>query len=322
MTVDDVEAAVHGALTPSWAEIVRAKHAQRALLEDGRPHGIRTLQTCLHAAEDVPLPDPADRLRIGAAIDIPAVITAGHPVLAGHRLALAGTEAVLDLAAQGLLVEVADPPDHGAGHPVVSHGYLTITVEFANRAWGIRHPTELPALAAAYRLAPGLVGREETWFLDVDLFTADLDRLQLDARTRRCITEAIAAYRRGLFLACTNLLGAASEGAWYAAGEQLRDLDPQLPKVLAADETTKVVRRVCEVLRQSGRLRASSDELQAHVGLLRQLRNYGVHPRAEDDSHLERYFTDPAAAVLVMQTHGYLVRLADAVAARLADETQ
>jgi hypothetical protein len=38
----------------------------------------------------------------------------------------------------------------------------------------------------------------------------------------------LAAYRQGLFLGCASLLGAASEGAWYAAGEQLRHLDARL----------------------------------------------------------------------------------------------
>ena len=36
--------------------------------------------------------------------------------------------------------------------------------------------------------------------------------------TERSLREAIESYRRGVFLAASNLLGAAVEGAWYAAG--------------------------------------------------------------------------------------------------------
>ena len=77
----------------------------------------------------------------------------------------------------------------------------------------------------------------------------------------RCIAEALAAYRHGLFLACANLLGAASEAAWYASGERLRELDPQLDKAIDDDRTAKVIDRVAEVLRQRRPLRTVADDL-------------------------------------------------------------
>jgi hypothetical protein len=215
----ELEAAVHAALYPTWAEIVQAKHALRAILADGQPHGVRTLQSCLLTTAGIPVDaDRQERLQMTSADDIARVATPDHPLLARHRLALAATEALIDLAAQGLVIEVANAPDPATGNPLVGPGDITIGYQLANLGAGIRHATALPQLPAAYRLTPRHVNDAPAWFLDPDLFAADLRGLELDRRTRRCVTEALDAYCHGQFLACANLLGAASEGAWYAAG--------------------------------------------------------------------------------------------------------
>ncbi|WP_123788459.1 hypothetical protein [Phytoactinopolyspora halophila] len=115
------------------------------------------------------------------------------------------------------------------------------------------------------------------------------------------------------------MLGAASEGAWYVAGEQLRHLDARLARALDGDNIVTVMNRISEVLRQTRTLRITVDELRAQAALLRQLRNYGVHPRSD---HLERYFTDSGAAILLMETHTYLGRLTDAVSTCLTDHDE
>jgi hypothetical protein len=117
------------------------------------------------------------------------------------------------------------------------------------------------------------------------------------------------------------MLGAASEGAWYAAGERLRTTDNQLGKALDLDSTGKVINRVTERLRQTkGQETDLVDELRSQAALLKGLRNYGIHPRGHDSDHLERYFSDSGAAMLLMETHSYLTRLASAVEARLTHE--
>ena len=50
---------------------------------------------------------------------------------------------------------------------------------------------------------------------------------------------------------------------------------------------------------------------------LRELRNYGLHPRAEVSSDLEHHFTEHAASLTFMASHRYFMRLA-AIAASLA----
>lgn len=320
--VPELEAAVADAIKPEWSEIVRAKKAIREILADGEPHGIRILQSCLIAAERIPLePAHREKLQLASADDIDAVVTPAHPLIARPRLALAATEALLDLVAQGIAIDVADSPEHADGNPIVS---ATINIPYQLGGYGaaVRRPAPLPNFSRAYRLAPRLVEEATQWFFDPDIFTADLSQLDLDRRARRCIVEALAAFRQGLFLACASLLGAASEGAWFAAGERLRHLDTQLDSALDSDNTAKVMTRVSDVFRQRGALRATVDELHSQAALLRQLRNYGVHPRPDEADHLERYFSDSGAALLLMETHTYLARLSDAVTVRLDGEEE
>jgi hypothetical protein len=313
----ELEAAVTQALAPTWTEIVRAKRALSELLADGKPHGIRTLQSCLLDIDGIPREAAhRERLELASPDDIALVVTPSHPILARQRLAWAASESLVDLVAQGILVEIADPPLQDGRHPLIA-GEVIVQYQLGGHGAGIRHPTLLPRLSPAYRLSPRLARHDNPWFIDPDIFSTDLEQLPLDTRTRRCVAEALASYRKGLFLACASLLGAASEGAWYAAGEQLRHIDRRLATALDDGRTAVVVARVGEVLRQGRGRRDVVDELQAHAALLRQLRNYGVHPRATQTAHLERYFDDAGAAVLLLETHSYLTRLAAAVAARL-----
>lgn len=318
--IPELEAAVADAIKPAWSEIVRAKKAIREILADGAPHGIRTLQGCLMVADGVPLqPAHREKLQLGSADDIETVVTSAHTLLARPRLALAATEALLDLVAQGIAIGVADSPEHADGEPIVGAS-INIPYQLGGYGAAVNRSAALPNLSRAYRLAPRLVDEAKQWFLDPDVFTADLSQLELDRRARRCIVEALAAFRQGLFLACASLLGAASEGAWYAAGERLRHLDTQLANALDSDNTAKVMTRVGEVIRQHGVPRAAVDELHAQAALLRQLRNYGIHPRSDEADHLERYFSDSGAALLLMETYTYLMRLNDAVGSRLDSE--
>jgi hypothetical protein len=313
-----IEDAIRAAATPSWSEIVRAKREILELLADGEPHGIGSIQGVLHLIDDVPVHlGHRPRIEVPSASDIQRIVTSSHPIFAHYRLAWAATEALVDLIALGLVVEVVDPPTYESSHPLLHRDGATIGYQVAGHGAGAQLQPPLPPLGRAYRLVPR--HRERTpWFADPDLFAEDLDELNLDVRARRCIDEALAAYRRGLYLACTSLLGAASEAAWYAAGSRLRHLDDQLDKAIDNERTAKVITRVTEVLRQLRPLGSAADDLASTAALLRDLRNYGAHPRPDDTTHLERYFSEAPATVLLLETHNYLTRLSGAVAARLA----
>lgn len=319
--IDDLDEAVRAAVRPAWSEIVRAKKAIREILADGQPHGIRTIQRILILADGIP-PEPShgEKLQIASADDIDRVVTASEPLIARPRLAWAATEGLLDLVALGIAIEASESPTHEEGNPMIGPGAFSVDYQLGPNGGAIRVPGPLPNLTRAYRLAPHVGADATQWFTDPDLFTADLEQLRLDARACRCLVEALAAYRHGLFLACASLLGAASEGAWYAAGEQLRHLNTQLARAHDDGNTSKVIARVGEVLRQHSGLRVLVDDLHAQAALFRQLRNYGVHPRPSETGHLERYFSDSGAAMLLLETYTYLSRLTGAVAACIANE--
>lgn len=144
-----------------------------------------------------------------------------------------------------------------------------------------------------------------------DLFLDGLDDLALDERARRCLREAMGCYRRRLFLSCVNLLAAVNEAAWYAAGEKHPKPDAGFKQALERDNTSEVMKRVSAWLKDgaSHADKTRIDELYSHAGVMRALRNYGVHPRARTSPELEEHFNEVAAGLVVTRSRFYLLRL-------------
>lgn len=186
--------------------------------------------------------------------------------------------------------------------------------EGVGRANGVSSGEPLYLLSRRMQNEPGLR------VLDSEFFAEGLAALPLDARARRCLDEALEAYRREMYLSCVTLLGQVSEAAWYAAGELLRCADAGLARLLDQDaKAEKVIGRIVQVLEQKPQTRPGVQELHAHAGLLRALRNYGVHPRGEPSEQEEHAFTEEAAGLLILESHRYLARLANRVEVYLAN---
>lgn len=256
-----------------------------------------------------------------SAAGVTAAVTPTTPLLVWHRFILAASDALVDLVAQGAVTPVAEvlgvEPNSEVTRSLTIPGTVSIAYQFDSHSARVSLRPPLPEFAPGYRLAPGLREYAQHWFLDPDLFVADLDVLALDLRTARAVQEAIRAFRVGLYLAAINLLGAASEGAWYAAGEALRHLDPNLAKALDEDRTTKVIALVAEVLRQDRAIASEVPGLVAQAELHRHLRNYGVHPRPDTDDFAERYLSESGTALLLIEDYAYLRRLSAALRSRL-----
>src|SRR5688500_14426652 len=84
---------------------------------------------------------------------------------------------------------------------------------------------------------------------------------------------------------------------------------------MGEDATARLIKRVVEKLRAAPRMATTADELYAHASYLRDLRNYGLHPRASSEADREGAFTESGSLILTMQTQRYLVRLLDAARA-------
>lgn len=151
----------------------------------------------------------------------------------------------------------------------------------------------VPVVAYRGSLALGrwLRDYEQPWFLEVDIFASDLTELHLNPHTRRCLEEGLDAFRRGLYLACANLMGAVSEGDWFALGEKLRGSSTSMDRALDHGRVVEVQRRVAQDVRDR-HLDNSFHEVEAQAALLRRLRNYGTHPGAGAEEDLQRYFSE------------------------------
>lgn len=303
--------AIEAAITPSRVDVVRAK----AMVLDALCNGIvvdrGVLQDVLATAEGTQ-PGTDNLIDILTPHSPAQSVDEKLPFIRYLRFRVAGVEAVAELAARGLIVAI--------GGELRLTGQFTFkhrTVEGSTtRTGSVRTELQLPALAGAYRLPHSLLG-SPPWFLDVDLFTEGLDDLPLSEHLRNILGEAFTAYRNGLFLACASLLGAVSEGVWYALAEGVAAEGGKLRQALEQDRTANVQKLFAEQLRRVPRTGTVPNELLAHASMLREIRNFGVHPRQNPPDDLTGFFTEEACALLILNTHRYLTRLAD-LASRLA----
>lgn len=297
---DDLARALDDALRPRDVEVLRAKRAILARLGTGPADG-EELVHVLHTEDGI-----RRQNEHGEHMDLTdrATVDCEDEHVRRERYRLAGRVALSELEAEGLLVGLQDR---------VGQNYVSVPVRRGGSSGGHRSSQPTPRIhAGAYTLSRRVRAEPGLEVLDPDVFTDGLASLPLDPRTRRCLEEALTSFRRGLYLASVALLGAVSEGAWYRAGELLRDQDAQLASALADDRTAKVQQRVAEIFRRHG-LRSDVDDLLATAARLRDLRNYGVHPRAAESATQERFFTEQGAGLLLLDTYRYLSQLASAV---------
>lgn len=151
----------------------------------------------------------------------------------------------------------------------------------------------------------------------MDLFLDGLEDLGLTDQTRQIADETLQAYRRGLYIGSASLLGALSEGAWYSLGERLRGVSGKLDEALDKDATAVVQKQLADRMRDAV-TGTAPDEVFSQATLLRELRNFGVHPRVAPRADLMEYFTEEGCGLLIMTTRRYLQKLSD-IARRTID---
>jgi len=299
---EEFHAALLEAITPTRADVLAAKQVALATLADRGVARPRDIEAVIRAHESVPeaVGWSGEVLDLPRDADPAVVVRREDPQLARQRIESAVRLALAELEAEGVLLPVHDP-----------EGRAQVQVRSGNMSGGFYAPVVVVAAASAYQLtAPAPEGA--AGLLVADVYTAGIADL-LGPRGERCIAEALRAHRRGLHLAALNMLGAASEAAWYALGERLRDRSPQLARALDEDRTAAVIGRVHDLLvqlRPGGVAREALEELRSRAAYLRDLRNYGLHPRGLVSGDLEHHFTEHAAALTFMETHRYFMRLA------------
>jgi len=291
-------------VTPAEGEVLRAKQELLSRLSDGTPVSTTDLINVLvDQAGIARLPSHDDRIDVPVGTDPHERLDVGDPVIRRERLKLATMLGLADLVAEGVLISVDGP----------ENVYVTIPVQLGTSGIGVQVPVGRPRLGSGYQLAYRF-GSDQLPILDADVFSADLANLGLDRRVLDCLSEALQAYRRGLYLSALNMIGAVSEGAWYAAAERLRGRSSELDRAIDDDQTATTIRLTADLLATGKRLRTVAAELHSHASYLRDLRNYGVHPRPGDGSAgMEHAFTEAGCALVLLETYRYLGRLAGAV---------
>jgi hypothetical protein len=293
-------------LQPTDGEVVRAKQALLKRLSNGKPHAAVDLAWILTDEEGLPQHPPNNTyIEIAPNSDIKATLSASDPLIASQRLKLATRIAIAELAIEGLIIEIKGPQNE----------YTQVPVRQGSQSGGARVAIGNPELGSGYQLARRF-SSDILPILDPDIFTADLSALMLDDRMKLCIEEALKAHRHGLYLSCVNLLGSVSEGAWWLLAERLRGRSKDLDEAIDDDRTgvAQIIKLASEEISKMKGKKTISAELFAHATYIRELRNYGAHPRAADPkaSH-EHAFTEAGCSVLLLSTHHYLERLGSIV---------
>lgn len=314
--LEDKDGAVNGdlriqrlleeAIQPSEADILRARSLILQRLASGREESVERLVELVYrdgnpGLGQQPLHDAYVDLG-PVQLDPAARFDREDILLRQQRLRSAVHEALAQLSAEGLLL----PADPSGSEVQVSIGKFT-----GGSGWrgSERVTTHRPMVATGYKLSARWATSPAVTEISMILDADGLEPL-LNKRGMRCWHEAVAAFSRGLYLAAAGMIGAASEAAWYSLGEAISD-EQRLTKPLEEDNTVQVIQLVAERLRQAPRSKATVTELQAHAAHLRDLRNYGLHPRPDEDAPREAAFTEAGCLALLMQSRRYLARLLD-----------
>jgi hypothetical protein len=176
-------------------------------------------------------------------------------------------------------------------------------------------PTDFATVILSTQYEPSLMAAAERdhrlALYDADLFLRRANLAAFDDRVKRCVEEALACYSNDLFLAAANMLGAASEAAWYQVGEALtsrRDPSRRLTDELAKPypSIAAIQSYIAEDLRGRGVRKGIIDSLIQTATYWRDVRNYGMHAGEFESGD----FTESSVAVQLMGATGYFAQLA------------
>jgi hypothetical protein len=312
-TFEEVAPTVLARIKPSYSDVIRAKRVLVASLSQLPAQGAgRLVEAVVHSFGEKSNVERREEILDLSTGELPP---ASAPVFARRRAAWAAIEALSQLEVAGLIVQAVEAQERQSERwsQLLSEGILaTIPTRVRGTGGAISLSLSLPHTWNEYRLSAFPAPDSPPWWLDPDLFTADLASLKLDDRVIRNIREALAAYRAELFLASCNLLGAAVEGAWYGVGRALSRKYPELGAYVMDRKTIKLQVRLTDLAAGLPRWsRDHVDELLTFAALRRELRNYGVHPGTSHKPGLERYFEPSATGVLILNASSHLSRLQD-----------
>ena len=149
--------------------------------------------------------------------------------------------------------------------------------------------------------------------LPVEELLAGLDDI-LGVRGATMVRESRRALQRGLYLASSSLLAAASEAAWFNLARALPSPPaPLAKKVEDGRDVAEVIRLTIQELQalkpRPGSATLTEISTQAHM--FREVRNYALHPVEPHDGDRETWLTETGATMLAIAARRYFVKLAE-----------
>jgi hypothetical protein len=309
--IDDAElsAEVLRAVEPTAGELLGARQLLLAMLEESPSVVVQEFEDRWLASVGTTRPNPYfqdQRPLVGR------TPTGNLKLLDPNdeRLRIHKARRVTAAVMSGLLAEGLVVPSQGDNYgPPVE----IISVTYSGGSDSVQIPDETPApLSRQARVRARGGDLVFDALLKTDDYIAGLEEL-LGDRGLRTVREARSAMSRGLFLAGSSLLAAASEAAWFRVGSAIPNPPPKLKQCLESGRDPSHVIEASIKFAQDHKLKTPTQlaEIQAQAHNLRDIRNYALHPVEDLDADREAWLTEAGCATLMLSTRRYFVRLAE-----------
>lgn len=300
----DTQAFVHENTLPSPLEIERAKRAILQYLRSYPSHaGASGYTFSSRLIQDVGRELAIDLVPIAT----PDIYGRVEPDLRFGRAEHAVCEALQLLHAAGVLIGYGATSQQMARH----FGYQNMTSK------GGFGSVTFPAVHEGYRLAAVVRDNHESLLMNSGIYLADLQSMGLSSRATRCLQEGVDAFRRGLYLSATILVGAASESMWMQLGRLVRDkgigtmaeVNKKVPNaaVVMEEAWNALTSHRASQLGSVFTGRGDQAAFKEHADTLRARRNYATHSESADED--EPLFTYDATGLLLLSSLDYFGKL-------------
>jgi hypothetical protein len=302
--------ALERAVTPTAGDVMIAKTAALTLLQQAKtPRRISDIEDAWLTAQDAGRPPERSSYQASQSAE-PGRRYADPDRQDPHIMEIRGRhavrQAIAELTAEGLITQgegnVYDPQPQripilypGGGDSAPVHVFSPfIAAENDDRRYQLLRPS-----APADSLLP------------VEEMLEGIGEL-LGSRGAQLVRESRRALQRGLYVAASSLLAAASEAAWFNLGRAVAQPDTRLAKLVEdGDQAAEVIRLTGERLRGLHAPRALVTEVVSQGHHFRDIRNYALHPSRKHESDREAWLTEAGATMLAIAARRYFVKMAE-----------
>lgn len=310
--------AMQAAVTPSEADVLTARGViLSALAAASEPVRRTDFEDAWLAAHSSQRPTGHNARFTAQASDLPGRRLAdpdpSDPHLMVVRARHAVSRALGQLTAEGEITR-------GEGDQYASRGE-NIPVDYPGGGSSVNVFVHSPAMGdpgSTARFMPVRPARESgdavsEVLLPVDELVAGLEDI-LGPRGVTMVRESRRALQRGLYLASSSLLAAASEAAWFNLARAVPEPPNRLAQKIEDGRDVATVIQLCEQKLRDLKPSPGSamiTEVVTSAHMFREVRNYALHPVEAHDQDRETWLTQTGATLLAIAARRYFIKLAE-----------